>query len=81
MGLDTIWKDEASRAVEVMGGEPVKYTREVADKLTIKFTADEWRKLLNVDDTYLPCGLDFVPYADHRPIHICFIRSVKDERT
>lgn len=81
MVLDRIWKDEASRAVEVLGGEPVKYKREVEDKLVIKFPMDEWCRLFNVEEGYVPCDPDGKEYQNTRPMHIHFVRRVKDERT
>lgn len=81
MGLDTIWKDEASRAMEVLGGEPQKYSRTVEDKLILKFTKEEWQKLFNVSDDYAPCGSDWSTYNATTPIHIYFVRRVKDERS
>ena len=80
MGLDNVWKDEGGRVMEVLGGDPQKYNRNVEDKLTLKFTLDEWKKLFNVDDGYEPCGTDWVGYKELAPIHIYFVRRVKDER-
>lgn len=78
MALDNIWQDEISRAVEVLGGEPQKYERKVEDKLTLKFTVEEWMKLFNVSVDYLPCGGDYKAYSTQAPIHIHFIRQVKE---
>ena len=81
MGLDNVWKDEGSRVMEVLGGEPTKYKRVVEDKLTIKFTVEEWNRLFNVGEGYIPCDSDGKTYTDTVPIHIYFIRKIEDERT
>lgn len=80
MGLEKVWKDETSRAVEVLGGEPVKYKRMVDDKLILKFTVEEWQKLFNVEDGYVPCNAEWIGYKTTQPIQIYFIRKLEDER-
>ena len=81
MGLDNVWKDEGSRVMEVLGGAPTKYKRIVEDRLTLKFTVEEWNKLFNVGEGYISCSSDGKPYTDTVPIHIYFIRKIEDERT
>ena len=81
MGVDAIWKDEGGRVMEVLGGEPQKYKRTVEDKLTLKFTREEWNKLFNVSEGYEPCDSASKPYTATVPIHIYFVRKIEDERT
>ena len=81
MGLDNVWKDEGSRVMEVVGGAPTKYKRIVEDRLTLKFTVEEWNKLFNVGEGYISCDSDGKTHTDTVPIHIYFIRKIEDERT
>lgn len=81
MALDKIWEDDVSRAVEVLGGTPQKYKRMVDDRLSLTFTIDEWNKLFNVAEGYLPCSLDGIPYKTTQPVQINFVRKVLDEHS
>lgn len=81
MAVDKIWEDETRRTVEILGGAEQKYKRSVEDKLTLRFTYDEWKKLFNVAEGYEPCGTGWEPYMKTQPIVIYFIRRENDERT
>ncbi len=78
--LNKVWGDYGSRAVEVLGGEPVRSQRKVKDILRLEFTHDEWRRIFNVDASYTPCGGEekHEPYKETRPPHIYFIREVTE---
>ena len=75
-----LWSDASSRAVEVMGGEGIKYVRAIEDKVTLVFKPDEWRKLFNIDSAFIPCSAEWNAYSPDRAIHISFMRVMKEEK-
>lgn len=76
-----LWADAGSRALEVMGNIGLKYNREVEDKVNLLFTHEEWCRIFNVDPEFKPCGVDWIMYKEDRPIHIHFVRRIKEEKT
>lgn len=76
-----LWADASSRAVEVMGDGGIKYNRTIEDKITAVFTHEDWQRIFNVDPEFKPCGVDWIMYKEDRPIHIHFVRRIKEEKT
>ena len=76
--LSKVWADEGSRAVEVMGGEPIRHNRNVRDELRLEFTVEEWRRIFNVDSSYMPADSRFSEYGPAAPIHIFFVRRINE---
>jgi len=72
------WADESSRAMEVMGGEPVRMHREVTDAISLAFTMDEWRKIFNISSEFIPSDANWLAYHPSQPIVIHFIRRVTE---
>lgn len=69
-----IWEHESSRAVEVLGGEPTKYYRNVYDKVEMKFTIAEWQAIFNLRPEFKPCDSQYSPYDEKHHITIYFVR-------
>lgn len=75
---DPIWADEHSRAMEVLGGVQPRFTRTVDDRLRIKFTLEEWKRLFNVADDYQPCSSEWSPYKNDKDLEIFFVRQITE---
>ena len=72
----SIWADQGSRAMEVLGGEPLVFRRDLSDKVTLTFTTKEWLQIFNIHPDFMPCNAEFNAYNLTQPIEIHFIRRV-----
>lgn len=79
MDLNKIWSDDTVRALDALGNKGVKITRTVDDHLIFEYSFEEWNRVFNVGEGFLPCNNDWKPFTGDR-VYVRFVRVHKEEK-